>query len=69
MNSNTKLIKRKEKKANFINNQLEGFFFFFISSKIKFIYNFPKPKSQTLKDSKRITTFTKSTTSNFNIKT
>ena len=54
------------KKANFINNQLECNFFF--SSKTTYIYNFPKPKSQTLKDSKRIITFTKFTTSDFNIK-
>ena len=44
MNSNTKL-KKKKKEANFINNKLECFFFFFFSSKIKYIYNFPKPKS------------------------
>ena len=49
------------------NNQLDFFFSFFFSSKTKYIYNFPKPKSQTPKDSKRITTFTKSTTSDFNI--
>ena len=48
-----------------INNQLECFFFFFFfSSKTKYIYKFPQPKSQTPKDSKRITTFTKS---DFNI--
>ena len=71
MNSNTKLIKRKEKKANFINNQLEYFFFFFFffSFKTKYIYDFPKPKSQTPKDSKQITIFTKFTMSNFIIKT
>ena len=69
MNSNTKFKKkRKRRKANFINNQLECFFFFFFSSK-KYIYNFPKPKSQTSKNSKRIIIFTKSTMSDFNIKT
>ena len=56
----------KKKKANFINNQLECFFFF--SSKTKYIYDFPKPKSQTPKDSKLIITFTKSKMSDFNIK-
>ena len=54
-----------KKKAIFINNQLECFFFFLFSSKIKYIYNIPKPKSQTPKDLKWITTFIKSTTSNF----
>ena len=63
------LKKEKKEEAKFINNQLECFFFFFFSSKIKYIYNFPKPKSQTPKDSKRIITFTKSTMSDFNIKT
>ena len=38
MSSNTK----KKKKANFINNQLECFFFSFFSSKTKYIYDFPK---------------------------
>ena len=55
----------EKKKAIFINNQLECFFFFLFSSKIKYIYNIPKPKSQTPKDLKWITTFIKSTTSNF----
>ena len=58
-------IMSSKKKANFINNQLECFFFFLFSSKIKYIYNIPKPKSQTPKDLKWITTFIKSTTSNF----
>ena len=40
------------------NNQLEFFF-----SKTKYIYYFTKPKSQTPKDSKRITTFIKPTRS------
>ena len=35
-----------------INNQLEGFFFSLSSSKIKYIYDFPTPKSQTPKNSK-----------------
>ena len=56
------------KKANFINNQLECFFFFLFSSKTKYIYDFPKPKSQTPKDSKQITAFTKSKMSDYNIK-
>ena len=42
----------KKKIAIFINNQLEGFFFSFFSSKIKYIYDFPTPKSQTPKNSK-----------------
>ena len=41
-----------KKKANFINNQLECFFFFLFSSKIKYIYDIPKRKSQTPKDLK-----------------
>ena len=74
MNSNTKFKKEKKekkKRANFINIQLECFFFFFFffSSKIKYIYNFFKPKSQTSKDSKRIITFTKSIMFDVNIKT
>ena len=68
MSSNTELKKEKRKKeANFINNQLE--FLFFFSSKTKYIYDFPKQKSQTSKNSKQITTFTKSTMSDYNIKT
>ena len=68
MSSNTELKKEKRKKeANFINNQLE--FLFFFSSKTKYIYDFPKQKSQTSKNSKQITTFTKSTISDYNIKT
>ena len=68
MSSNTELKKEKTKKeANFINNQLE--FLFFFSSKTKYIYDFPKQKSQTSKNSKQITTFTKSTMSDYNIKT
>ena len=63
------LTQNLKKEANFINNQLDCFFFFFFNSKIKYIYNFPKPKSQTPKDSKRIITFTKSIMSDFNIKT
>ena len=74
MSSNTELKKEEEEEeeeeeANFINNQLEFFFFFFFSSKTKYIYDFSKPKSQTSKDSKRITTFTKSTLSYYNVKT
>ena len=48
-----------------MNNQLECFFLFLFlfSSNIKYIYDIPKPKSQTPKDSKRITTFIKSTAS------
>ena len=65
MSYNTK----KKKKVNFIYNQLECLFFFFFISKTKYIYDFSKPKSQTPKDSKWITTFTKSTTFDFNIKT
>ena len=65
MSSNTK----KKKKVNFINNQLECFFLFFFSYKTKYIYDFSKPKSQTPKDSKQITTFIKFTMSDFNIKT
>ena len=62
---------QNKKIANFINNQLEFFFFFFFffSSKTKYIYDFPKPKSQTSKDLKQITTFTKSTMFDYNIKT
>ena len=41
-----------KKIAIFINNQLEGFFFSLSSSKIKYIYDFPTPKSQTPKNSK-----------------
>ena len=69
MNYNTKL--KKKKIANFINNQLECFFFSFSFSLVlkKYIYNFSKPKSQTPKDSKQIIIFTKSTMSDFNIKT
>ena len=74
MSSNTELKKEEEEEeeeeeANFINNQLEFFFFFFFSSKTKYIYDFPKPKSQTSKDLKQITTFTKSTMFDYNIKT
>ena len=46
-----------------MNNQLECFFLFLFSSNIKYIYDILKPKSQTPKDSKRITTFIKSTAS------
>ena len=44
--------KKEEEEANFINNQLECFFLFLFNSKIKYIYDIPKPKSQTPKDSK-----------------
>ena len=69
LTQNLKKKKKKKKRANFINIQLECFFFFFFSSKIKYIYNFFKPKSQTSKDSKRIITFTKSIMFDVNIKT
>ena len=63
--------KRGKKKCWFHKQSIRMFFFFFFfffGSKTKFIYDFPKPKSQTPKDSKRITTFIKSTKSDFTIK-
>ena len=66
------VLKRGKKKKGWFHKQsirmFFFFFFFFFGSKTKFIYDFPKPKSQTPKDSKRITTFIKSTKSDFTIK-